>query len=293
MLEGRDQAEGLRRMLSSGRTRTIAVFGARSGCGASSIAVSLGTALAAAGRSVLLVDEHFGPGNAAALLGLGGRLDLRHALDGGCSLAQVVQGRRSDLMLLPAASGARALGRMSPAARAQAVAGLGISDSCCDIVLVDAQAPGDGHPVLFGAVAQEALVVLQPDPVSITQAYALMKRLRRDHGIDRFRALVNRAADSGLADRAAANLTYAARGFLDAALDYAGAIPRDPNFAVAAARGQALVECDPASPAALALQALARAVLSWPAPRRGADGPANLFRRFTQQGAPRRAVAGG
>jgi len=292
MLDGRDQAEGLRRMLASGRTRTIAVFGARSGCGSTSIAVNLGTALAAAGRSVLLVDEHFGPGNAAGLLGVNTRRDLRHAISGDSSLSAVVQGRPSGLMLLPAASGARALGRMSQPARGEAVAGLGISDGWCDIVLVDAQSPAPGRQALLGAAVQEALIVLQPDPVSITQGYAVMKRLRREYCIDRFRALMNRAADSGLADRAAANLTHAARGFLDASLDYAGSIPQDPAFAVAAARAEPLVEVDPASPAAVALQVLARAVLSWPAARRGADGPVNLFRKFTHQGAAPRAAAG-
>jgi flagellar biosynthesis protein FlhG len=293
MLDGRDQAEGLRRMLAAGRTRSIAVFGARPGCGATSVAVNLGAALTAAGRSVLLVDEHFGPGNAAGLLGIHTRLDLRHALSGDSSLAAVVHGRPSGLMLLPAASGARALGRMSTAARGQAVAGLGLSDGWCDIVLVDALAPAAGRPALFGAAAQEALIVLQADPVSITQAYAVMKRLRREHGIDRFRALVNRAVNRGMADRAAANLTHAARGFLDATLDYAGAIPQDEAFAAAAVRAEPMVECDPAAPATVALQALARAALSWPAARRGADGPANLFRKFTYQGAARRAAAGG
>ena len=292
MLDGRDQAEGLRRMLATGHTRTIAIFGARSGCGATSIAVSLGAALAAAGRSVLLVDEHFGPGNATTLLGVSTRVDLRHALSGDNSLAAVVQRRPSGLMLLPAANGARLLGRMTPLARGQAIAGLGIRDGWCDIVLIDAQEPAPGQQVLFGAAAQEALIVLQPDPVSITQAYAVMKRLRREHGIDRFRTLMNRASDSGIADRAAANLTHAARGFLDASLDYAGLIPRDAAFAPAAARRVPLVESDPASPAAVALQVLARAVLSWPAALRGADGPVNLFRKFTHHGTGRRAAAG-
>ncbi len=292
MLDGLDQAEGLRRMLAAGRTRTIAVFGARPGCGATSIAVNLGAALAAAGRSVLLVDEHFGPGNAASLLGVNTRFDLRHALSGDRSLAAVVHGRPSGLMLLPAASGARALGRMSPLLRGQAVAGLGISDGWCDIVLVDAQAPAAGHPALLGAAVQEALIVLQPDPVSITQAYAVMKRLRREHGIDSFRALLNRVTDAGMADRAAGNLKHATRGFLDAALNDAGSVPQDEAMATAAARAVPLVESDPASTAAVALQVLARAVLSWPVARRGADGPANLFRKFTHHGAARRAAAG-
>lgn len=292
MLDGNDQAEGLRKMLSAGRVRTIAVFGARAGCGATTIAVNLGAALAAAGRSVLLVDEHFGPGNACGLLGVSTRLDLRHALSGDSLFAGVVHGRPSGLMLLPAASGARALGRMSPVARELAVAELRISDSWCDIVLVDALAPAAGRRAMFGAATQEALIVLEANPVSITQAYATMKRLRREHGIDHFRAVISRGADAAAADRAAANLTQAARGFLDATVEYAAAIPQDAAFAAAASRGAPLVEIDQTSPASRALRALARDVLSWPA-RRGAAGPAHLFQRFTQTGAPRRAAAGG
>lgn len=294
MLDGRDQAEGLRKMLSTGLTRTIAVFSARPGCGATTIAVNLAAALAACGRRVLLVDEHFGPGNAAGLLGARSGLELRHALTGESSLSSVIRVWPSGLMLLPAAAGARALGRMSPSARGQAVDALGIADAWCDVVVVDALAPATGCHALLGAVTQETLIVLQPDPVSITQAYVLMKRLRRDYGIERFRVLLNRASARSRADRAAANLTQAARGFLEAELDYAGSVPREDDRVIeAAARSQPLVEAAAGSEAATALKALARAALNWPAAPGGADSPARLFRKSLHHGGVYRTAAGG
>ena len=56
-------------------------------------------------------------------------------------------------------------------------------------------APGIAGSVLqFSQAAQQVLVVLCDEPASLTDAYALIKILSRDHGVKQFRVLVNQVA---------------------------------------------------------------------------------------------------
>ncbi len=287
-----DQAEGLRRMLGLERVRTIAVFGARARAGATSCVMNLAAALGQSGRSVLVIDEHYGPANMPGMLGLAARGDLKQVLSGDRSLQDVLERGPQGVLVLPAANGARMLGRMPALQRERAAAGFRALDDLCDLVLVDALAPTPLQGAIFGSAAQETVIVLEPDVAAITQTYALVKQLRQHHGIAYFRMLVNRSTEERTAWRAFDNLAQAARGFLDAGIEYVGTVPLDGAFADAARQFAPLTEIHPASPAARSFQRLARTMLQWPARQRGADTPDQLFHRVIQTSRRRAAGAG-
>ena len=59
-------------------------------------------------------------------------------------------------------------------------------------------APGIAGSVLqFSQAAQQVLVVVCDEPASLTDAYALIKVLSRDHGVKQFRVLANRSRGRG------------------------------------------------------------------------------------------------
>jgi len=287
-----DQAEGLRRMLGSERVRTIAVIGARSGTGTTTCVINLGAALMQAGRTVLVIDEHFGPANVAGLLGLAARTELKQVLAGDCRLQDVLLRGPQGILVLPAASGVRTLGRMPALMRQRAAGGFGALDDLCDVVLVDALAQPGPHGASFAASAQETVVVLDPSVTAITQAYARIKQLRISCGMTRFRILINRAVDDASAQRVFANLQQAARGFLEVDLDYIGAVPADDAAPQAGRSFLPIAEVRPAAAAARGFQRIARGVLGWPARMHGAGTPDRLFHRVIQTDRPRLAVAG-
>lgn len=287
-----DQAEGLRRMLGLERVRTIAFVGARRQAGTTSCVTNLAVALGLAGRRVLVVDEHYAPSNVAGLLGLSTRTELKHLLAEECRLEQVLQRGPHGMLLLPAAVGIRALARLTSLQRDRAVEQLRVLDELCDVVLVDVVAPTPMQAAAFAGAAQETIVVMEPDVTSITQAYTRIKRLRIHHGVAHFRLLVNRTADARVAQRAFDNLQQAARGFLDATLEYAGMVTTDAAMGRAAGQFAAVVQSEPDSPAARDLQQIARSILQWPARQRGAGTPDTLFHRVIQTSRPRMAGAG-
>ena len=64
-----------------------------------------------------------------------------------------------------------------------------------DYLIVDTGAGISDNVLYFNMAAQERLVVLTPEPTSLTDAYALIKVLKTNHGVERFRVCVNMAPD--------------------------------------------------------------------------------------------------
>ena len=102
-----DQAEGLRRLLGRNGARVIVLESAASGVGKTCVAINIAAALATRGLQVLLLDANAGASNVSALLGLRPRFDLRDALDGGCTIDDVLMHGPAGVMVLPAGSALR------------------------------------------------------------------------------------------------------------------------------------------------------------------------------------------
>ena len=71
-------------------------------------------------------------------------------------------------------------------------------------------------------------MVLTPEPTSLTDAYALIKVLKTNHGVERFEVCVNMAPDAKTAREMFVRLHQACDHFLSGvSLELAGVIPRD------------------------------------------------------------------
>ena len=96
-----------------------------------------------------------------------------------------------------------------------------------DDLLVDT-APGIDDNVLYlNSAAQEILVVVTPDPTSLTDAYALIKVLNQRHRENRFSVVTNMVKDEQEARFVFQKLSDVASRFLCISLDYRGFIPND------------------------------------------------------------------
>jgi flagellar biosynthesis protein FlhG len=120
------------------------------------------------------------------------------------------------------------------------------------------------------------LVVVCDEPSSITDAYALIKVLNRDHGVDRFHMVANRVRDPREGQLLFDKLSRVTTRFLDLALDYVGAIPEDDAVRKAVQRQRAVVDLYPGSPAGRAFEDLARRIDKWPRPSH-AEGHLEFF----------------
>jgi flagellar biosynthesis protein FlhG len=130
-----------------------------------------------------------------------------------------------------------------------------------DILLIDTAAGINKNIIYFTLAAEERIIVLTPEPTSLTDAYALIKVLSSRHDVKKFRILINSAHSEKEALAVFRQLTLVADRFLETiSLDYLGYIPFDQKLP-RAVRAQRLVsEVFPHSPAASTFYKLAKLI---------------------------------
>jgi flagellar biosynthesis protein FlhG len=135
--------------------------------------------------------------------------------------------------------------------------------------------------------AQHVVVVVCDEPASITDAYALVKVLSRNHGVGRFQVLANMVRQPGAGERLFATLNRVTAKFLDVTLEFGGEVPEDPWLRKSIREQQPVLAAYPASPSARALRQFAARAERWPVPA-GARGNIEFFaERLVQRPAPR------
>jgi flagellar biosynthesis protein FlhG len=242
-------------------THITAIGSGKGGTGKTLISVSLAHALAHQGERVLLCDADLGLANAGVHLGLSETGDLPALLTGTKSLKQAVvrvsSGPHVSFDLLAAPCGSGALANASEAQIQKLIAALESAQGY-DRVLVDLGAGVDDSVMTFAARADETLLVLTPDPASLTDAYAFAKLLLRRTTTRMPQALVNMALNATEGRRVADALIGSANAFLKMAPDYLGFIPFDTRVPEAVRRQSPLLSLFPQCPASSAIEGIAR-----------------------------------
>ena len=110
--------------------------------------------------------------------------------------------------------------------------------------------------------ATKRLIVLTPEPTSLTDAYAVIKVLSAKTGLRDFLILANQVQDREEAQATFHRLDAAVRKFLSFHLNYLGMVRTDPNMGVAVSRQQALIKMAPECIAAQDIRVLAERIQS-------------------------------
>jgi len=260
-----DQAAGLRRQANPPRpVKVIAVASGKGGVGKTNVTVNLGVALAAQGKEVVLLDADLGLANIDVMLGLHPQFNLLHVLDGSKSLSDIIVEGPSGLKIIPAASGVQKMAELSSAEHAGMIQAFSEMDQHIDVLLIDSAAGIADSVISFSRAAQEVVVVVCDEPASITDAYALIKLLSRDHGVERFHIIANmtRSVQEGreLFDK----ISLVCDRFLDVTLDFMGIVPFDEDLRRAVKKQRSVVEAFPRSKSAIAFTHLGKKVEYWP-----------------------------
>ena len=261
-----DQAHGLRQMHASGPVRVIAVTGGKGGVGKTNISINLGVTMARQGKNVLLLDADLGLANVDVLLGLHPRKNLSHVMSGECELEEIIVTAPGGLKIVPGASGMQAMADLSSVERGGLVNAFSELNTDLDVMLIDTAAGISESVLNFTRAAQEVIIVVCDEPASMTDAYAMIKTLRCEYGVNRFRVITNMVAGAAEGQALYKKLTAVTNRFLDVTLDFMGAIPYDEYLRKAIQKQKPLVEAYPRSKASMAFKNLAQKVDKWPVP---------------------------
>lgn len=149
--------------------------------------------------------------------------------------------------VLPAASGVPELTEMTPDMRQLLLQRLEPALGNYDYVFMDLGAGISETVQTFAAVAAARIVIITPEPTSLTDSYALIKVLNNRFGMRDFMILVNQVASAKEAQASFEKLDGACRHFLHLEPVLLGHVRTDNKLPQAVCRQQPLMRFAPAA----------------------------------------------
>jgi flagellar biosynthesis protein FlhG len=268
--------------------RVLAVSSGKGGVGKTNVAVNLGITLSGMGRRVALLDADLGLANVDVLLGLHAKYNLSHVLSGERSLSEIMVEGPGRLKIVPASSGIQRMSELSAPEQAALIHAFGDIGHDLDALLVDTAAGISGGVVNFARACQDILLVVVDEPTSLTDAYAFIKLLNRDHGVFRFQIIANMVQDAAHGQALFTKLCKVTDRYLDVALHFLGAIPQDEYLRRAVQKQNPVVLAYPNSKSAQAFRAVAQRADALPVAERSSGRLEFFFERMIRS--PNRAM---
>ncbi len=272
----RSKAAELARINASRPVKVLAVTSGKGGVGKTTVSTNLAVAIAAKGRDVMLVDADLGLANVDVLLGVSSRFHLGHVISGECRLEDAIVMGPHGLQIVPAASGIKRMANLTAAEHAGLIQAFSELYHSIDVLVIDTAAGLHDSVVTFTQAAHHVLVVVCDEPASITDAYALIKVLSREHGVSRFQILASQTRRSAEGPDLFQKLRRVCDRFLNVTLEFAGSVPFDDYLRRAVQRQTAVVDAYPSAISSLALKNLAVKADTWSVPQ-GARGHLEFF----------------
>jgi len=204
--------------------RVMAISSGKGGVGKTFFSVHLAAKAAEQGLRVLLLDADLGMANVDVMLGVSGRSSVKQVLAGTSSLSDALVHVKQGFDVLPGGSGFAELSSLNSSQQQVLMDEMREVAQGYDLMLIDTAAGLGDNVLFFVASSESSLIVLTPDPTSLTDAYALIKVLSQQRDVHRFMVLVNQV-DAFEGELTFRRLMSVADRYLDVQLDYVGCMP--------------------------------------------------------------------
>jgi flagellar biosynthesis protein FlhG len=238
------------------RTRTISVTSGKGGVGKSTLVANLAMSLSQQGFRILILDGDLGMANVDVMFGIRTTHSVEHVLTGERSLKDIVVEVAPNIHLIPGGSGVYGLQNLDIFQKKTLLDQVSELPTPYDYMIIDTASGIDENVLYLNSAAQDILVVVTPEPASMTDAYALIKVLHKKFGEDRFSIVANMVQDEGEALAIYRRLSDVAQKFLCVSLDYKGFIPNDGNLRIATKSQQLVMQMEPKAASSYAIKML-------------------------------------
>ncbi|MBR3663297.1 MAG: MinD/ParA family protein [Desulfovibrio sp.] len=239
-------------------TLSVAILSGKGGVGKTNISLNLAYGLYHLGFKPLLMDCDMGLANLDVLLGITPEANLQDTLMGKAQLTDVLYNLEPNgFDVLPAASGVPELNDLKPEMRDILIDKLEPLLSAYDFIFMDLGAGISENVQTFAAMSAMRIVIITPEPTSLTDGYALIKVLNNRFGMQDFMIIVNEAASAKEAQSTYDRLKTACLHFLHVEPVLLGFVHRDSKLPEAVCHQKALLLYAPSCQAARDLSSLA------------------------------------
>jgi flagellar biosynthesis protein FlhG len=248
-------------MTSKNTTISFSILSGKGGVGKSNLALNICYGLHQHGHPVLLMDCDMGLANMDVLLGIAPQKHIQDVLLSNNDPAEVLisigLSQETALDLIPANSGLAEFAELDVGARSILREKLIPLTSQYDYLCLDIGAGISTTALGFAAMTHLRIVVITPEPTSLTDSYAMMKILTARHNVHEFYILVNQVESPAEAKQTYNRLAQVCKRFLGFAPAYLGEVRLDRAVVEAVRKQKPLMQLTPLSPAAVDCMTLA------------------------------------
>jgi len=212
------------------KAKVITITSGKGGVGKSSTATNLALSLSALNKKVCVFDADASLANINILLGLQPQYTLQHLLKGEKGLKDIIIDGPRGLKIVPGATGIAEYAHLSSEQKTILLAALDKLQQEFDYLIIDTAA-GIGNDVLdFIKASQFSIIIITPEPTSLTDSFSLLKVLKRSHHHRKSYILVNMALDFYSSQTIYKRFESAVKKYIDADISYLGYIQIDETI---------------------------------------------------------------
>jgi len=241
----------------------FAVTSGKGGVGKTNIVGNLAISYQRMNKKVLIFDADLGLANIDIIFGINPKYTIEDVIKGEKELSQIIAKGPEGVAIIPASSGVQELSHLTEGHKINLLNEFDLLNNMYDILLIDTGAGISSNVLYFNLAAQERIVVVTPEPTSITDAYALIKVMFKQHGTKEFILLLNMVKDESEAISVYKHLSRVVEKFMGSiSLDYAGHIPYDKHIHESVSRREPVTCCYPQSVSSQSFKQLAEYLLN-------------------------------
>lgn len=231
-----DQADKLREKVELMReqvhsSRVIVITSGKGGVGKTCVSVNLALQMREQGKRVVILDVDFGLANVEVMLGIRPQYNLADLIYNRKSIEEIITEGPMGIGFISGGSGVQDLVHVDTGQLKKMIAQLVKLDNLYDVVIIDTGAGISDSVLEFVLSSPEVLLIVTPEPTSITDAYSLLKAVNRKKEFDRedksIKVITNRVMNASEGQEIYEKIRVVVSKFLNIQLEYLGYIPND------------------------------------------------------------------
>lgn len=235
-----DQASHLRNIIKNSqvnkqvsRARVITVTSGKGGVGKSNVSVNLAINLRRQGKRVVIFDADFGLANIEVIFGIVPKFNLFDMIYKNMEITEIITTGPHGVEFISGGNGVSDMMQLEKAQIDYMVRMLYKLDCMADVIIIDTGAGISDSVMDFINASDEMLLVTTPEPTAVTDAYAViksMKKRRMDMSDRQINLLVNKVSNEKEANEVYNKLNKVCKRFLNVELNNIGSLPYDKTL---------------------------------------------------------------